>query len=528
MNLLALPVLIPLLAGSLLLLLPNRQLRSLLAFFAAVLVLVCELIILQNVLSGKVLVLQMANWPAPWGISLVADILTGIMLTLSGLTGLLTVLFASSSLQHQAHWGKTKGLNALRERYGFQALLQFLIMGVNMSFLTADLFNLFVAFEVMLIASYGLLLLGNELPQLREGFKYVIVNLIASAIFVVAAGLVYGLVGTLNMADIAFKIAEYTAVQGPDARIRLLAMLLALVFATKSALFPLGFWLPNSYPVPAAAASAFFAAMLTKVGVYSLTRTFTLMFPEETFIKTLLLVLAGLSMLVGALGMITQSRWRHAFAFANVSSVGYLLMGIFTGANAGLAAALYYLIHSVLVIFCLFLIAALAERIAGLKFTLSGHLNTYPYLALAYFIAALALAGLPPTSGFIAKYALIASLLNAGGGLHTGLAIAAVLSGFLLLYAAMKLWRSFFWGEAKVVHKVALPAGMKLITGLSFGLMVLLAVFAGPVYQVSNRAAMQLATNQAYLEAVLVRIDGPRIGDEPKPLEQDGLTEEVN
>lgn len=505
MNLITLPIFIPLLSGAIILLLPQRRLRNFVAGLAGVATLAISLTIFRQALTGDVLVVQMANWAAPWGISLVADMLSSTMLLLSSFIGLLTILFASSSLQHEARRGQGERLNALRERFGFQALLQFLIMGVNMSFLTGDLFNLFVAFEVMLIASYGLLLLGNELPQLREGFKYVIMNLVASAIFVAAAGFAYGLFGTLNMADIAQKVAEH----GSDQRITLVAMMLALVFATKSAVFPLGFWLPNSYPVPAAAASAFFAALLTKVGAYTLIRTFTLMFPEEALIKTIIFVMAGLTMLVGALGMIAQQRWRHALAFANVASIGYIIMGVFSSTQGSLSAALYYLMHSVMVVFTLFLIAALAEKIAGLRFNAEGHLNIYPWLGVAYFISALALAGIPPTSGFIAKYSLISELLKVGSGLHNWIAAAAVIAGFLLLYGAVEIWREFFWGESDAVHSVSLPTGMKVITVSAVTALVLLAIAGGPAYQVADLAAEQLTTNKSYIDSVLVEAELP-------------------
>ena len=497
---LALPVLIPLLAGAVLLLITSPLARSLVAFIAAVATLYFDISIFMGTLQGDVLVLQMANWPAPWGISLVADRLTGIMLALSGLVGLLTVLFASSSLNFSPRRGRSDKLNKLREQFGAQALFQFLFMGVNMSFLTGDLFNLFVAFEVMLIASYGLLILGNELPQLREGFKYVVINLVSSAIFVVAAGFAYGLFGTLNMADIALRVSAH----GPDPRITLVCGLLALVFATKSALFPLGFWLPNTYPVPAAAVSAFFAAILTKVGAYTLIRTFTLMFPDQYELQFVLLVLAGFTIVVGAIGAIARQSWRHALAFANVASIGYLVMGAFIGTSAGLSAALYYLIHSVLLIFTLFLIAALAEKINGLSYRSSyGHLSLYPWLGVGFFICALALAGLPPTSGFIGKYALITALLAAGTPVHTWVAVGAVVTGFLLLYAAMQIWRGFFWGESDAVHSVDLPWGMHLVTTAAVGVVVLLALYSGPVFESAQLAAEQLRNPDVYTKAVL-------------------------
>ncbi len=511
--LIPLPVLIPLVSGALLLLIGIKKARAFFAVFASLCTLGVSFALLQRALTGNVLVTQMASWPAPWGISLVVDILSAIMLTLSSIVALLSVVFANSSLQHEPRRGQSKLINELRERFGFQALLQFLIMGVNMSFLTGDLFNLFVAFEVMLIASYGLLLIGNDLPQLREGFKYVVINLVVSAVFVMAAGLTYGLVGTLNMADIGLKVSAYIASNGPDARLTLVAMMLALVFATKTAMFPLGFWLPNAYPVPAAAASAFFAAILTKVGAYTLIRTFTLMFPEEPLIKTILFSLAGLTMLAGALGMIAQSRWRHALAFANVASVGYLMMGVFSGGVDALSAALFYLMHSVMVVLSLFFIAALAEKIEGLRFTSEGHLNNYPWLGLAYFIGALAIAGMPPSSGFIGKFSLIASVLQAGGTLHNLVAAAAVIAGFLLLYAAIEIWRGFFWGEDDAVHKVPLPLGMKTVTAIATSLVVALAIFSGPLYKIADQSAAQLLNSSSYIEAVLVSYDTPRIGD---------------
>ena len=507
MNLLSLPVLIPLFGGAVLLLIRKTEWRNAFAILMAALILIADLAIFRETLSQDVLVMQMANWSAPWGISLVADRLTGILLALSGFVGLLTVIFASSSLQHPARRGQSKRHNTLREQLGFQALLLFLFMGVNMSFLTGDLFNLFVAFEVMLVASYGLLLLGNELPQLREGFKYVIVNLIASAFFVVAAGFTYGLVGTLNMADIAQKVALH----GPDNRITLIAMLLALVFTTKAAIFPLGFWLPNTYPTPAAPVSAFFAAILTKVGAYALIRSFTLLFPTEDTLKLTLLVLTGLTLLIGGFGAIARRRWRHSLSFANVASIGYLVMGAFIGTQAGLSAAIYYLINSVLVIFTLFLIAALAEKIAGERYNEGGHLSVYPWLGVGFFIAALALAGLPPTSGFIGKFALIKALFETGQAIQLWVAISAVLTGFLLLYACIQIWQGWFWGESDAVHRVPLPRTMQGVTTVAVISLLTLAFFSGQIYEFSQQTAEQLSSNESYITAVLT----PQVSLEP-------------
>jgi multicomponent Na+:H+ antiporter subunit D len=506
MDLLTLPVLLPLSGGALLLLLKGPRARTRVAVVAALLTLLASSWIAFRSFSGAVLSTQLGGWPAPYGITLVADGLTGIMLLLSGVTGLLTVLYAGSSLQRAPRRGGTPILNRAREILGLQALLQFLLMGVNMSFVTGDLFNLFVSFEVMLIASFGLLLIGGTLPQLREGFKYVVVNLVASAIFVAAAGLAYGLFGTLNLADIA---SRSQGVSG-DPRVTLVALLLALVFAIKAAVFPFGFWLPQSYPVVPGAVGAFFGAVLTKVGVYALLRLFTLVTPNETGLQEALLLLAGLTILFAVLGAVVQRRWRQLLAFANIASVGYLVLGLAGGA---LAPTLYYLIHSVLVIFTLFLLAGLAELVAGEHFGgdghNEGHLGAYPLLGAIYFVAALALAGLPPTSGFIGKFALVQALLETGGVLRTAVAAVAVAAGLLLLYAAMGIWRGFFWGDEDAVHRLPLPKGMRRVTGVAGGLLVLLALFSGPVYALSERVAAQLETPTAYITGVLPQEEAP-------------------
>lgn len=501
MNLLALPILIPLLTASVLLLVRGRRARGIVAMAGAAASFAVSLALLGPALSGEVRVLQMAAWSAPYGITLVVDGLTAWMLALSGFVGLLAMVFAVSSLRHPPRRGENHLLNRAREAFGHHALMQFLFMGVNMSFLTGDVFNLFVAFEVMLIASYGLMLLGGELPQLREGFKYVVINLIASALFVVSAGLCYGLFGTLNMADIARVVAE----SGPDPRIPLVGLMLAVVFTTKAAMFPFGFWLPNSYPTPPAATSAFLAAVLTKVGVYALLRVTTLMFPDAGLLDTTVMILACATMLFGALGVIARQRWRHVMAMANVASIGYILFGAVLGTVAGLAATMYYLAHSIVLVFTLFVLAALAEKIAGVDYRVEGHLSRYPWLGVGYFAAALAAAGIPPTSGFVGKFGLIRSLFLAEGLLATVVAVVAVIAGFLLLYGVMQVWRAFFWGESDAVHEVSFPTGMRWVAGTAVVALLALGAASGPVYRSAEGIAERMIGqgNEAYLEAVL-------------------------
>ncbi len=510
MSLLLLPVLLPLFGGALLMLLRKPRPRFLVAVAISLATLAANIILAVQVFGSGPVALQMAGWEAPFGITLVADGLSAILLLLSSTAGLLTVFFVDASLHAGPRRGYGSLLNRARELFGAQALFQFLFMGVNLSFVTGDVFNLFVAFEVMLISSYGLLLLGGELPQLREGLKYVVINLVSSTLLVGAAGMAYGLFGTLNMADIAQRVALH----GPDARITALAMMLALVFATKSAIFPFGFWLPNSYPVPMSAASAFFAAMLTKVGAYALIRLFTLMFPEEILAQQLIMGLAALTLLAGALGAVARHRWRHIMSFVNVASIAVVVIAAMSRTEAGLTASIYYLINSVLVVFALFLIAALAERLSGPNTLKEGHLALYPWLGVGFFIVMMATAGWPPTSGFIGKFAVAGALFSQNGWLGTAAATAVILSGIILLYAGVQIWTGYFWGDPGRLRKAELPGPMVAITVVAVLLVAALPFVSGQVFAVAGDVAGQLTGgNEGYMRAVFP--DGnPTLGGE--------------
>jgi multicomponent Na+:H+ antiporter subunit D len=488
MNTLVLPVILPLLAASLLLALPAPRARVVLASFSTLLTLGISLFIFLQTSAGTVLTTQLGDWAAPYGISLVADRLTGLMLVLSGVVTLLTVINSSATL------------GAARGRFGHHALLQFLLMGVNMSFLTGDLFNLFVSFEVMLVASYAIITLGSSTAQLREGLKYVIINLLLSAVFVVACGFTYGILGTLNMAQLGLRSSEL----GSTPVVTALSLLLGIVFATKSAVFPLAFWLPGTYPAPPPAISAFLGALLTKVGVYSLLRLYTLLFPAEApVVQPLLLVAAILTMLVGALGALSRVRWRHLLSFATMGSVGYLVFGLALFNSAGLSATLFYLINSILVIFSLFLIAGYAEKLTGFQdVRLGGLLESSPYLAASFFIAALALIGLPPTSGFVGKFALVRAAFETGGTLSLVGAVAVLVASLITLIVMIKVWRWFFWGQ-DTLHLARVPVSLAWTTFAGTALIILVTVLSGQLYAVALATAEQLTTPTQYIEAVL-------------------------
>jgi multicomponent Na+:H+ antiporter subunit D len=505
-NLVALPVLIPLFTAAVLLLVRGRRARGTIAVAGSVGSLLVALVLLGPALRGEVQVVQMAEWAAPFGISLVVDGLSAWMLALSTFVGLMAMVFAVSSLDTAPTRGQGPVLNRAREVFGHHALMQFLFMGVHMSLLTGDIFNLFVSFEVMLVASFGLMLLGGELPELREGFKYVVISLISSALFVISAGLCYGLFGTLNMADISRIVAENAG----DPRVPLVGLMLAVVFTTKAAMFPFGFWLPNSYPTPAAATSAYFAAVLTKVGVYALIRAFTLLFTQDVgWTHGVLAWLAGFTMLSGVLGAAAQNEFRKILSFHIISQIGYMIFGLGLFSLAGVAGAVLYIVHHIIVKTTLFLVAGLVEETGGTGrlARVGGLVQRVPLVAVLFLLPALSLAGIPPFSGFVAKLALA----DAGfaQGQYTVVGVSLLVS-LLTLFSMSKIWASAFWGEPYVEPRVAAvegrrfggPALMVLATATLAALSIAVAVAAGPLYDLSLRAAEDLVDPSVYTGAV--------------------------
>src|SRR5262245_27330061 len=390
--LLVLPIVLPLLtAATSLLAWRWRTVQRVLGVIGTACVLAVGLLLLQSVWHHGIQSAQMGSWPAPFGITLVADLLSAIMVVLAGLMGLAVAIYSLASIDRQ------------REAFGYYPLLHILLMGVCGAFLTGDIFNLYVWFEVMLIASFVLLALGSERPQLEGAIKYVTLNLMSSAIFLAAVGILYGVVGTLNMADLALKLPEVT----PPGLVTTLAMLFLVAFGVKAAIFPLFFWLPASYHTPPVAVSAIFAGLLTKVGVYALVRVFTLHFVQNVgYTDTLILVIAGLTMLTGVLGAMAQNEFRRILSFHIVSQIGYMIMGLGLFTRLALAGSVFYIVHHIIVKTNLFLVSGVTYRLRGtfeLK-DLGGLYHAHPLLALLFLIPALLLAGMPALSGFLAMY----------------------------------------------------------------------------------------------------------------------------
>jgi multicomponent Na+:H+ antiporter subunit D len=492
----ALPILIPLVTGALCLLCWGRiGLQRGVSVASGVANLVVSLTLLWSVHTDGILVSMMGNWPPPFGIALVADLLSAIMVVMSATMGLAVLLYSFGDIDRA------------REQWGYYPLFQLLLMGINGSFLTGDLFNLFVFFEVMLVASYVLLSLGGEPGQLQESFKYLVLNLLASTVFVASVGILYGVTGTLNMADLSQKIAQTER----SGLMTALSMLFLFVFGVKAAIFPLFFWLPDSYPEPPTAISAIFGGLLTKVGVYALIRSFTLLFVQDVaFTHTLILVLAALTMIIGVLGAIVQNHFKRILSYHIISQIGYMILGLGIYTPLALAGSIFYVIHHITVKTALFLISGITERATGTQQLkdMGGLLNTYPLVATLFLVAALSLAGMPPFSGFFAKLTLLTAGMQEQQYVYVGVALAG---SFLTLVSMSKIYLYVFWGETKQKREgrvrqvdLLLPVTFLVLVTVSLGLV------GEPVFQLSQQAAAQLFSRETYIAAVFAAAQGAK------------------
>lgn len=499
--LLILPILIPLFtAATALLFWHQRRLQRWWGVIGMVALCGVALGLLFSVYHSGIQAVQIGDWPAPYGITLVADLFSAIMVVLAALMGLAVAIYSLADIE------------APREAFGYYPLLHILLMGVCGAFLTGDVFNLYVWFEVMLIASFVLLALGGEQAQIEGAIKYVTLNLLSSAVFLAAVGILYGVAGTLNMADLARKLAH---VDQPGV-VTTVSMLFLIAFGVKAAIFPLFFWLPASYHTPPAAVSAIFAGLLTKVGVYALIRVFTLIFVQDIgYTHSLILLTAGLTMMTGVLGAIAQREFRRVLSFQVVSHIGYMIMGLGLFTSMALAGSVFYIMHHIIVITSLFLVSGLAYRLRGTYDlnTLGGLYAAHPMVALLFLIPAFSLAGLPPLSGFVAKLILVRAGLESQQYLIVATALGV---GLLTLFSMIMIWNEAFWKsdphisspsqETQSVSATDTPQGMRLllvpISGMAL-LTVAVGIGAEGLFTLAMRAADQLLEPTAYIQAVL-------------------------
>lgn len=466
-----------------------------------------SLTLVGHAVSGEVYTYELGNWPAPFGIVLVLDRLSAMMVLLTSVLALPVVLYAIGS-----GWDD-------RGKH-FHALFQFQLMGVCGAFLTGDAFNLFVFFEVLLIASYGLMTHGGGSVRLKAGVQYVTYNLLGSTLFLFALGTLYATTGTLNMADLAVKVAEMPAED--TALLRVGAVLLLLVFCIKAAVLPLHFWLPASYsnaPLPVAA----LFAIMTKVGAYAIIRVYTLVFGPDVEIASglvgdWLLPAALLTLAVGAIGILGTQHLARLAAFGAIASMGTLLIAISLFTEQATGAALYYTIHSTFAAALMFLVADLVMERQGGRIDGMTPMAQTGLIAALFFVAAIAMAGMPPLSGFVGKLLVMDAARDAGD--YAMIWAVILISSFITIVGLARAGSLIFWqshdarhntepdpeNDEEVVHLPAPEPNPGLTFTAVFGLVLglgALTLFAGPAMTYTEKTAAQLFTPQMYIDAVL-------------------------
>lgn len=533
-----LPVLIPLVSAGLALVLSRRpRLQQLVALLAMTTATIIGVILAFGANQGPIVV-DVGSWAAPIGITLVADRLSALMLVVSQLVTLAVLLYSIG--ENVSDPVPTSPVAV------FYPTFLVLSAGVSNSFLTGDLFNLYVGFEILLAASFVLITLGGTRGRIRSGTVYVVVSLFSSILFLVGIAWVYGVAGTVNMAQLSVRLAEL-----PPETSLIMQSILLVAFGVKAAVFPLAAWLPDSYPTAPAPVTAVFAGLLTKVGVYAIIRLQFVIFPGDR-LHTLISVVAIFTMILGILGAVAQDDAKRLLSFTLVSHIGYMMWGIGLTTVAGLGAAIYYAAHHIVVQTALFLIVGLIERHSGTTSLsrLSDLAKTLPGLSILFLITALNLVGIPPLTGFIGKLGLAEASVALGTPMSYVLMASGILTSFLTLYVAIKFWNKAFWQPKQVqFDDLALPAEGEALTGrqkrrlhrlqqaerqgqavekyqmaartesekgggqsnlLMYGVVVGLvavqvgmAAFSGPIYRYAVDAAKNMINNDSYVEAVL-------------------------
>jgi multicomponent Na+:H+ antiporter subunit D len=442
-------------------------------------------------------VTQAGNWIAPFGITFVADTLGASLVMLSAVAGFAVSIYSAVGM--------------VRERlvFGYYPVLHFLIMGLHGAFLTGDIFNLYVWFEVIIISSFVLITIGGKKEQLEGAIKYVALNMLASALFLIGIAFLYGLTGTLNMADLSQKLGEVKH-QG---LVNVTAGLFFVAFGIKSAVFPLYFWLPASYHTPPAAVSAIFAGLLTKVGIYTMLRTFSLMFGKDEFFMQVVVVIAALTVISGAFGAMMQKQIGKVFSYLIICHIGFLMVGMGVFTEIALIGTLFYLFHDIIVKTNLFLVSGIILKINGTQDMrlLGGMYKNYPLLSLLMAIPLFSLVGIPPLSGFWPKIFLIQGAYEAGQYI---LVAAVLLGSFVTLYVIAKMWAEVFWkpGEnlpvkAKGIYFSELSTYKKMYLILPVIFLSVVSLYLGFAAEnmivLSQRIATELLDPTVYIETVL-------------------------
>jgi multicomponent Na+:H+ antiporter subunit D len=431
----------------------------------------------------------MGRWLPPFGIAFTADLFGAAMALAAAIVALAAAIFALADIDGSGR------------RYGFFPFLMLLMAGVSGAFLTGDIFNLYVWFEVLLISSFGLLILGSEPEQIDGALKYAVLNLVATTLFLIAVGYLYAIFGTLNMADIAQKAGELRE----TAPLVTLTTLFILAFGMKAAAFPVNFWLPASYHTPRIVVSALFGGLLTKVGIYALIRVTVMLFPvEREALSLILAVSAVLTMMLGAFGALAQTDLRRLIGYLVIAGIGNILAGVSIGTPAAISGAMLYALHSMVTMTALYVVAGRAAHLAGSwsLASLGGLYRQAPWFSAASLLLFLAAAGLPPLSGLWPKVALLKASLDIGAW---WLGAAILLSAFLITLSLARVVLLAYWRPQPAATPVgavtngwssALPIGGLTLLVLWFGLL------PEPILALSQAAADGLADPSAYILSV--------------------------
>ncbi|HIV82590.1 MAG TPA: Na+/H+ antiporter subunit D [Candidatus Salinicoccus merdavium] len=482
-----LPVLIPVIAGIVMLFTGRRNvyLQRVIASVTGLILVILSIVTIIYIAGSGMAVTHVGNWNAPYGISLVIDMLAALLLFGTAMVTFTVVVFSFQSI------------GVARERYFYYPMVMFMITGVNGAFVTGDIFNMFVFFEVFLLASYVLITIGGTKIQLQEGFKYYLVNVISSNFFVLAVAYLYVSVGSLNMADIHQKLSAF---EGDAAILTIIAAVMLFVFATKAGLFPFYFWLPGSYFAPPIPIMALFGALLTKVGVYAIARTYSLFFTDNIgFTHQMLLFLAVLTIVMGSIGALAYTDMKKIIIYNILIAIGVITAGYAMMDEAGTIGATYYLIHDIIIKAGLFfLIGFIIYRTGESDISrLGGLIKIHPVVGWTFFIAALGIAGVPPLSGFYGKLFITESLIDNG---YVISAIIVLLSSLVVLYSVMRIFISVFWGESMDFSKLKPISYDKLLFSsfVMIALVVILGFGADIFYPVFESAAQSLYDPASY------------------------------
>ncbi|QYA48819.1 Na+/H+ antiporter subunit D [Nosocomiicoccus ampullae] len=489
--LLILPLIIPGLAAVIMLFANKRPVfHRVTTTIASLMMVIVSIFIVRRVYNNGVLVTNIGDWPAPFGISVVYDMLSAMLVLTTSIILFFVTIYSFQSIGVE------------RERYFYHPMMLFMIMGINGAFTTGDIFNMFVFFEVFLIASYVLLTIGSSRIQLREGFKYLIVNVISSNILVLGIGYLYSVVGSVNMADIQVKLSNY---DGNLSVITLIGAVIMFVFLTKAAIFPLYFWLPDSYNAPPIPILAAFGALLTKVGVYALMRTYSLFFSLDfNYISTFLVVLSILTIIIGSIGALASYDLKMVVIYNIIIAIGFIVIAVAMLDMDGMLGSIYYLIHDMIIKTALFLLVGFIIYRTGKVNAkeIHGLMSVHPVTGWFFFLAGLSLAGVPPFPGFFGKVYIVKSLfLNE----YYISGIVILFSSLVILYSIMRLFIQVFFGAPANLEDLK-PIKYDKLLFSAIGLVVVSIIFglsADLLYPYFEMAAQTLTDPSIYSEYIM-------------------------